>query len=72
MLRAVKGADKANIGDARVFDVFAGQGVPEGKKSVAVEVLLKPGEKSFKDEELKAISDRVVAAAARQGAELRG
>ncbi|WP_271078946.1 phenylalanine--tRNA ligase subunit beta [Aurantiacibacter sp. MUD61] len=72
LLRAVKGADKTNIVDARVFDVFAGQGVPEGKKSVAVEVTLQPGEKSFKDDELKAISDAVVAAAAKQGAELRG
>ncbi len=28
LLRTVKGADKVNIVDARVFDVFAGQGVP--------------------------------------------
>ncbi|MEL1251687.1 phenylalanine--tRNA ligase subunit beta [Aurantiacibacter gilvus] len=72
LLRAVKGADKANIVDARVFDVFAGQGVPEGKKSLAIEVTLQPGEKSYKDEDLKAISGAVVAAAAKLGAELRG
>ncbi|MCR2834291.1 phenylalanine--tRNA ligase subunit beta [Parerythrobacter lacustris] len=71
LVRAVKGADKASIVDARVFDVFAGQGVPEGKTSIAVEVVLQPGEKSFKDEELKAISERVVAAASKLGAELR-
>ncbi len=72
LVRAVKGADKQAIVDAQVFDVFAGQGVPEGKKSVAVEVTLQPGEKSFKDEQIKAISDSIVAAAAKQGAELRG
>ena len=72
LVRAVKGADKINIVDARVFDVFAGQGVPEGKKSVAVEVTLQPQEKSYKDADLKAISDAVVASAAKQGAELRG
>lgn len=72
LLRAVKGADKANIVDARVFDVFAGEGVPEGKKSIAVEVTLQPQEKSYKDAELKAISDAIVAGAAKQGAELRG
>lgn len=72
LVRAVKGADKTNIVDARVFDVFAGQGVPEGKKSVAVEVTLQPTEKSYKDEDLKAISDAIVANAAKQGAELRG
>ena len=72
LLRTVKGADKANIADARAFDVFEGQGVPEGKTSIAIEVTLQPGEKSYKDEELKAISDKVVAAAKELGAELRG
>ncbi|WP_431469279.1 phenylalanine--tRNA ligase subunit beta [Sphingosinithalassobacter sp. LHW66-3] len=72
LVRAVKGADKATITEARLFDVFTGTGVPEGKKSLAIEVTLQPGEKSFTDEELKAIGDKVVAAAAKQGAELRG
>ncbi|MBX7482375.1 phenylalanine--tRNA ligase subunit beta [Qipengyuania qiaonensis] len=72
LVRVVKGADKKAVVDARVFDVFAGQGVPEGRKSVALEVTLQPGEKSFTDVEIKAISDKVVAAAAKQGAELRG
>ena len=72
LVRAVRGADKQAIIDARVFDVFTGQGVPEGMKSVAVEVTLQPGEKSFTDPEIKAISDRIIASAAKQGAELRG
>ena len=72
LIRAVRGADKVAITAARVFDVFAGQGVPEGHKSVAVEVLLQPSQKSFTDEELKAIADKIVAAAAKQGAQLRG
>ena len=72
LVKAVRGADKKAIVDARVFDVFAGQGVPEGHKSVAVEVVLRPGEKTFTDEEIKAISDKIVANAAKQGAELRG
>ncbi|MGI9374792.1 MAG: phenylalanine--tRNA ligase subunit beta [Tsuneonella suprasediminis] len=71
LVRAVKGADKANIVSARVFDVFAGQGVPDGKKSVAVEVVLQPTAKSFTDEEIKAIADKIVTSAAKQGAELR-
>ena len=39
---------------------------------LAVEVTLQPIEKTFKDADLKAISDKVVAAAAKLGAELRG
>ena len=72
MVRAVKGADKASIVAARVFDDFRGAGVPEGRKSLAIEVVLQPTDKSFTDAELKAISDRIVAAAAKLGAELRG
>lgn len=72
LVRAVRGADKATITDARLFDVFAGQGVPEGQKSLAIEVTLQPGEKSFNDAELKGIADRIVAAAGKLGATLRG
>jgi len=72
LVKAVRGADKQAIVDARVFDVFAGAGVPEGRKSLALEVTLQPGEKSFTEAEIKALSDRIVAAASKQGAELRG
>ncbi|MXO91253.1 phenylalanine--tRNA ligase subunit beta [Pontixanthobacter aquaemixtae] len=72
LLRVVKGADKANIIDARIFDEFRGQGVAEGKKSIALEVTLQPGEKSYTEDDLKAISDKVVAGATKLGAELRG
>ena len=72
LLRAVRGADKVAIVDARLFDVFTGAGVGEGEKSVAIEVVLQPVEKSFTEAELQAISDKIVAAAAKLGARLRG
>lgn len=72
LVRTIKGADKANIVDARLFDRFAGPGVPEGQVSLAVEVELQPQDKSFTDAELKAIADKLVAAAAKLGATLRG
>jgi len=69
LVRAVRGADKAAIRSARLFDVFERDGV----KSMAVELMLQPtGERSFTEDDLKAVSDRVVAAAAKQGAQLRG
>ncbi|WP_242414939.1 phenylalanine--tRNA ligase subunit beta [Sphingomonas panni] len=71
LVRAVRGADKAAIVDARLFDVFAGQGVEPGHKSLAIEVTLQPGAKSFTDVELKAISDKIVAAAKKVGGSLR-
>jgi phenylalanyl-tRNA synthetase beta chain len=72
LVRAVKGADKENIVAARLFDVFAGAGVEDGKKSLAIEITVQPRDKSFAEAELKAISDKVVGAATKLGAVLRG
>lgn len=71
LLRAVRGADKANIVDVRVFDDFRGQGVPEGQKSIAVEVTLQPGEKSYTEGDFLAIQQRIFDAAKKVGAVLR-
>jgi phenylalanyl-tRNA synthetase beta chain len=71
LLRAVRGADRASIVTVSLFDQFTGHGVPEGQKSLAIEVTLQPGEKSFTDEELRAISERIIAAAGKAGARLR-
>ncbi|HYI43288.1 MAG TPA: phenylalanine--tRNA ligase subunit beta, partial [Sphingomicrobium sp.] len=68
LVRAVRGADKQAIRAARVFDRFE---TPDGL-SLAVEVSLQPGEKSFTDESIAAISRQVVAAAEKLGAKLRG
>jgi phenylalanyl-tRNA synthetase beta chain len=67
LVRAVRGADKAAITSARLFDRFE---TPDGL-SLAVEVTLQPGEKSFTDEEISAIAKRIVAAAEKLGARLR-
>ncbi|OIQ64502.1 phenylalanine--tRNA ligase beta subunit [mine drainage metagenome] len=60
--RPILGVDKALISDARVFDVYQGQGVAEGFKSVAVEVILQPKDKTLTDAEIEALSARIVAA----------
>ncbi len=72
LVRAVRSSDKVNIVAARLFDDFRGAGVPEGQKSLAVEVTLQPQDKSFDETALKTIAERVVAAAAKLGASLRG
>jgi phenylalanyl-tRNA synthetase beta chain len=72
LVRPILGADKALIDDARVFDVYQGPGVPEGMKSVAVEVTVQPREKTLTDAEIEALSGRIVAAAEKAvGAKLR-
>ena len=73
LVRAVAGADKALIGSARVFDVYEGPGVPEGQRSLAVEVRIQPREKTLTEPEIEQLSARIVAAAEKAvGAKLRG
>ena len=73
LLRAVRGADKAMIVDARLFDVYTGQGIEPGMKSLAVEVTLQPAERTLTDAEIEAVAARIIAAASKDtGASLRG
>jgi len=68
IVRAIAGADKATITSARLFDRFeSGDGL-----SLAVEVTLQPADKSFTETEIAEISKRIVAAAEKLGAKLRG
>ena len=67
LLRGIRGADKAAITAARLFDRFE---TPDGL-SLAFEVTLQPLEKSFTDEQIGEISKRIVAAAEKLGARLR-
>ena len=71
LVKAALGADKALIAGARVFDVYQGPGVPEGSKSVAIEVEVQPREKTLTDAEIEQLSGRIVAAAEKLGAKLR-
>lgn len=69
LLKAARGADKALITDAQVFDVFA---LPDGKVSLAVSVTLQPRDKTLTDEEIDFAGKKVVAAVAKAtGASLR-
>jgi phenylalanyl-tRNA synthetase beta chain len=73
LVRAARNADKALITAARVFDVYAGKGVPEGKKSLAIAVTLQPMERTLTDAEIEAVCNKIVAQVTKvTGAVLRG
>ena len=61
LVRAAEGADRTLVGDVKVFDVFTGQPLGEGKKSVAIEVTLNPFDRTLADEDLDAVSAKIVA-----------
>jgi len=77
LLNAAKGADKATIVEASVFDVFTGakaeEQMGEGKKSIAITVKLQPKDATFTDKDIEAIADKVIEKVAKAtGGVLRG
>jgi len=60
LVRAVSGADKKLITGVNVFDIFEGASLGEGKKSVALEVSIQPVERTLTDEDLDALSAKIV------------
>ncbi len=61
LLGAVRGAEKKLIDRVNLFDVYRGQGVPEGKKSIAIEVRIAPTEKTLTDAEIEAVAEAIIA-----------
>jgi phenylalanyl-tRNA synthetase beta chain len=73
LIRAIKAADRALIVSVEVFDLYQGEGVPPGKKSLALAVTLQPTQATLTDKEIEAVSQRIVAAVSKAtGATLRG
>jgi phenylalanyl-tRNA synthetase beta chain len=72
LVRAAAGADKTLITGVRVFDRFAGERLGPGKISLAIEVTLQPMAATLTDAEIEAVSARIIAAAGKVGAVLRG
>ena len=60
LVRAIKGVDKNLISNVEIFDVYTGKGVDPGKKSVALAVTLQPVEKTLTDEEIAALSAKII------------
>ncbi len=73
LVRAAQGVDRKLITDISVFDVYEGVGIDPGKKSIAIAVTLQPREKTLTDQEIDAVSAKIVAEVGkRTGGVLRG
>ncbi|MBS1165210.1 MAG: pheT [Proteobacteria bacterium] len=73
LIKAVQGADKKLIGDVDVFDVYRGEHVAAGQKSVAVAVTLTPSDRTLTDEDIEKVSKAIVVSVQKAtGAALRG
>ena len=73
LVRAAMGADKKMITAAEIFDVYQGDNVAADQKSVALNVSIQPQEKSMTDEEIEALSKKIInSIETKTGAKLRG
>lgn len=71
LLRAVAGADKQLMQQVRLFDLYQGKGVEDGKKSIALTIRLQAPDRTLSEADIDAVSQKVVAAAEKLGAKLR-
>ncbi|MBR3501829.1 MAG: phenylalanine--tRNA ligase subunit beta [Alphaproteobacteria bacterium] len=72
IIAAAKNADRNHIIDVRIFDIYEGDNLPEGKKSVAIALTFQPQEQTFTDKDLENLMNKVIVEVGKKtGGELR-
>ena len=73
IVRAAQGVDKKLIDGVTVFDIYEGKGIEANKKSIAIAVTLQPRDKTLTDQEIDAVTAKIVAEVTKKtGGSLRG
>ena len=73
LMRAVKAGGKPFVNAVSIFDVYAGDKIEEGKKSLAINVTIQPQKATLVDAEIVEISDKIIAAVGKNcGGVIRG
>ena len=73
LLNAIDGAGAGLIERRRIFDVYAGDPIPDGRKSIAVNLTVRAPDRTMSDDDVAPIRKRIVEAVqAATGANLRG
>ncbi len=65
VLRAARGAERNLIAGVSLFDVYEGDKLEPGRKSLGIEVVLQPRERTLTDAEIETVSAKVVSAVAK-------
>ena len=60
IVKKVKKMDKNIIQNVTIFDVYEGDKLPENKKSIAFRVLLQTQDKTFNDQEIEELSQKII------------
>ncbi len=60
IINIISNVDKNLIQNVKIFDVYEGNNIPEGKKSVALNVTIQSNEKTLKDKDLEDINNLII------------
>ena len=72
LVNIIKSVDNKLIKSVRVFDVFEGENIPEGKKSLAVNVTIQSEEKTLNENDLDNINKLIISSVeSKSGAKIR-
>ena len=71
--KTIQNAMKPLVQDVQVFDMYVGEGIPEGKKSLAFSILLQSAERTLEEKDITPLMDAAIAAVDKHyNGELRG
>jgi phenylalanyl-tRNA synthetase beta chain len=71
VLRAARGAERHLVARATLFDVYEGDKLEPDQKSLGIEVVLQPRERTLTDSEIDAVCGKIIQAVAKAGGTLR-
>jgi phenylalanyl-tRNA synthetase beta chain len=73
VVKAAESVDRVLITAVSVFDQFEGGALGEGRKSLAIEVVMQPREKTLTDQDIEAVAGKIVASVKKAtGGDIRG
>ena len=52
--------DKSLVKDVKVFDIYEGENIPDGKKSIALNVTIQSSEKTLEENDLENINKLII------------
>ncbi len=65
LTKAIASAEKTLITDITIFDVYAGKGVEDGKKSIALQVTLQAADRTLSEADITSVSQNIIASVAK-------
>jgi len=72
LIEIISNIDQDLIKAVKVFDVYEGENIPEGQKSIALNVIIQSSEKTLNDEDLEKINQLIISTVeSKTGAKIR-